>query len=131
MIDRPSPNCEPRPPGTAIDMLILHYTGMESAGAALDRLCDEAARVSAHYLIDEGGTIFRLVDEALRAWHAGTASWHGETDINDRSISVELVNPGHEWGYRPFPEDQMVALTGLAGEILARHPIPPKGVLGH
>ena len=112
-------------------MLILHYTGMASAAAALDRLCDAAARVSAHYLIDEDGAIFRLVDEAMRAWHAGAASWHGATDINDRSIGIELVNPGHEFGYRPFPEDQMEALIGLARDILARHPIPPEGGLGH
>ncbi len=131
MIHRPSPNWGTRPAGATIEMLILHYTGMASAGAALDRLCDEAARVSAHYLIDEDGTVFSLVGEAMRAWHAGAASWQGATDINDRSIGIELVNPGHEFGYQRFAEAQLVALIELAGEILARHPIPPAGVLGH
>jgi len=112
-------------------MLILHYTGMMSAAAALDRLCDPAAKVSAHYLIDEDGTVWRLVEEAQRAWHAGVSSWRGRSDINAASIGIELVNPGHEFGYRPFPEAQMAALETLARAILARHPIPPRHVLGH
>ena len=131
IIHRPSPNCGARPAGAAIEMLILHYTGMASAAAALDRLCDAAARVSAHYLIDEDGAIFRLVDEAMRAWHAGAASWHGATDINDRSIGIELVNPGHEFGYRDFPDAQMSVLEDLAKDILDRHPIPARNVVGH
>ncbi len=130
-IDRPSPNHDSRRPGQAIDMLALHYTGMESAAAALDRLCDPAARVSAHYLIDEDGAVFRLVPEARRAWHAGVAHWAGETDINGCSLGVELVNPGHEFGYRPFPEPQMRALDILAADAVARHRIPPARVLGH
>jgi N-acetylmuramoyl-L-alanine amidase len=129
--DLPSPNCEPRPPGASIDILLLHYTGMKSAAAALERLCDPAAKVSAHYLIDEDGAIVRLVPENMRAWHAGVASWRGASDINDRSIGIELVNPGHEFGYRPFPEAQMAALEALARDILARHPIPPARVLAH
>lgn len=128
---RPSPNHEPRPPGRAIDMLVLHYTGMPSAEAALARLCDPAAKVSAHYCIDEDGTVYALVPEERRAWHAGVSAWAGETDINGLSIGVELVNPGHEWGYRPFPEAQMQALEALAQDILARHAIPPRRVLGH
>ena len=131
MIERPSPNFEPRRMGLTVDMLVLHYTGMPSAEPALDRLCDPAAKVGAHYLIDEDGTIYRLVAEGMRAWHAGVASWRGETDVNGRSIGIELANPGHEFGYRPFPEAQMVALEELAGEILSRHPIPPRHVLGH
>ncbi len=131
MIEKPSPNCGPRPDGAAIDMLILHYTGMESAEAALTRMCDADARVSAHYMIDEDGTVYRLVDEAMRAWHAGVSSWRGAGNINDRSIGIELVNPGHEFGYRRFPVSQMTALTGLCREILARHPIAPANVLGH
>jgi N-acetylmuramoyl-L-alanine amidase len=129
MIERPSPNFEPRRPG--VDMLILHYTGMTSAAAALDRLCDPAAKVSAHYLIDEDGATYRLVAEDMRAWHAGVSRWRGETDVNGRSIGIELVNPGHEFGYRPFPEPQMVALERLAGDVVARHRIPPRHVLGH
>lgn len=112
-------------------MLILHYTGMVGAAVALDRLCDPAAKVSAHYLIEEDGRVWRLVPEDLRAWHAGVGFWRGERDINGLSIGIELVNPGHEFGYRPFPEPQMAALEDLARAILARHPIPPDKVLGH
>lgn len=112
-------------------MLILHYTGMKTAQEALDRLCDPAAKVSAHYLIDEDGTVWRLVDEKKRAWHAGLSSWRGRSDINGVSIGIELVNPGHEFGYRPFPEAQMAALEPLAQDILSRHPVPPRQVLGH
>ncbi len=126
-----SPNFGPRPAGMPIDMLVLHYTGMRTAEAALARLCDPAAQVSAHYVIDEDGTVHALVDEAMRAWHAGEAFWRGETDVNGRSIGIELVNPGHEFGYRPFPEAQMAALIALAREIVARHPIPPANVVGH
>ena len=131
MIRQASPNFDNRPPGTAIDMLVLHYTGMPDRRAALDRLADPAAKVSAHYVVDEDGTIFALVDEERRAWHAGRSRWRGAADVNDRSIGVELVNPGHEFGYRPFPARQMVALIGLASGILDRHPIPPRNVVGH
>lgn len=131
MKQRPSPNFDPRPDGTPIDMLVIHYTGMENAEAALARLCDPAAKVSAHYVVDEDGTVFQLVDERLRAWHAGVAYWRGRIDINARSIGVELVNPGHEFGYRAFPEPQMAALIELATGILARHPIAPRNVVGH
>ncbi|MDX1425924.1 MAG: N-acetylmuramoyl-L-alanine amidase [Kiloniellales bacterium] len=130
-VDRPSPNHDARPQGQAVDILLLHYTDMASAAAALERLCDPAARVSAHYCIDEDGTVYRLVDEARRAWHAGVSSWAGASDINARSIGIELVNPGHTCGYRPFPAAQMTALSALAKAILARHPIPPGRVLGH
>ena len=129
-IERPSPNQDERG-GAAIDMLVLHYTGMPTAEAALERLCDPQARVSAHYAIDEGGTIHALVPEARRAWHAGISFWAGARDINARSIGIELVNPGHEFGYRIFAEAQIVALTGLCQEILARHAIVPWRVLGH
>lgn len=127
----PSPNHEPRPDGVPVDILLLHYTGMETGTAALDRLCDPAAKVSAHYLVEEDGRVFRLVDEARRAWHAGVACWAGESDINSRSVGIELVNPGHEFGYRPFPESQMAALIDLARDILAHYPIPSHRVLGH
>jgi len=131
LIDRPSPNFDTRAAGQPIDILLLHYTGMETGEAALSRMCDPAAKVSAHYCIDEDGNCTRLVDEAHRAWHAGVSAWAGESDINSRSIGIELVNPGHEFGYRPFPEPQMLSLIGLAGDILSRHPIPPARVLGH
>ena len=129
--DHPSPNFGPRPDGIIIDMLVIHYTGMPSGVAALRRLCDPAAEVSAHYLIEEDGRLFRLVGEAERAWHAGVASWGGDTNINDRSIGIELVNPGHDYGYRPFPAAQMAALIALATDILTRHPILARNVVGH
>jgi len=126
-----SPNFQPRPAGTRIDMLVIHYTGMLSARAALERLCDPAAEVSAHYLIDEEGAVVALVEEENRAWHAGLSSWRGEANVNSRSIGIELVNPGHEFGYRPFPPAQMAALAHLAHGILARWPIPARNVVGH
>jgi N-acetylmuramoyl-L-alanine amidase len=126
-----SPNADERPAGQPVDSLILHYTGMRSAAAALARLCDPAAKVSAHYLIDEDGRVTALVAERLRAWHAGVSAWRGEPGLNDRSIGIELVNPGHEWGYRPFPPAQYQACIALCRAILARWPIPPHRVLGH
>ncbi len=129
--DRPSPNCDARPDGAQVDMLVLHYTGMPTGEAALARLLDIEYEVSAHYLIEEDGRIFRLVAEADRAWHAGVSYWRGHRDVNARSIGIELVNPGHEYGYRPFPEPQMAALEALSRDILARHPIPPRNVVGH
>jgi N-acetylmuramoyl-L-alanine amidase len=131
LIERPSPNFDTRAAGQNIDILLLHYTGMKTAEAALARMCDPAAKVSAHYCIDEAGTCTRLVDERHRAWHAGVSAWAGESDINSRSIGIELVNPGHEFGYRPFPEPQMARLIELCRDILGRHAIPPARVLGH
>ena len=112
-------------------MLILHYTGMISAAAALDRLCDRAARVSAHYLVEEDGRIWQLVPEGRRAWHAGESGWLGRRDINAHSIGVEIVNPGHEFGYRAFPAAQIGAVTDLCCDIRTRWRIPPRFVLGH
>ncbi|HEX3664011.1 MAG TPA: N-acetylmuramoyl-L-alanine amidase [Rhizomicrobium sp.] len=130
-IERPSPNYDPRRDGCPIDILVLHYTGMRTAEDALERLCDPEAKVSAHYTIDRDGTVYRHVDESLRARHAGVSCWAGERDVNSRSIGIELVNPGHEFGYMPFPDAQIEALTGLAHGILARHPISPERVVGH
>lgn len=129
--DRASPNQDDRPPGTPIDTLVLHYTGMPTAQAALDRLCDPAARVSAHYVVAEDGAIWRLVAEERRAWHAGVSFWRGHVALNDRSIGIEIVNPGHEFGYRDFPVLQLAAVCDLCLELLARHPIPPRNVVGH
>jgi len=125
-----SPNYNSRD-GVAVDMLVLHYTGMKSCQDALDRLCDPKAEVSAHYLIDEDGTAYQLVDEAERAWHAGVASWRGQDNINSRSIGIELVNPGHEFGYRPFTPAQYDVLIPLCRDIVARHAIPARNVVGH
>ncbi|ONG44652.1 N-acetylmuramoyl-L-alanine amidase [Pseudoroseomonas deserti] len=117
-------------------MLVLHYTGMKSAAEALDRLCDPAPPaplrpVSCHYLVEEDGLVWRLVPEERRAWHAGASFWRGHSLLNARSIGIEIVNPGHEWGYRPFPALQMAAVAELCLEILGRHPIPPRNVVAH
>ena len=126
-----SPNHDARPDGMPIDMLVLHYTGMPTGAAALTRLRDASAKVSAHYVIEEDGRVFRLVPEPRRAWHAGIACWRGHRDINGRSIGIELVNPGHEHGYREFPRTQMAALEKLARDIVARHRIAARNVVGH
>lgn len=131
IVDRPSPNFNERRAGAPVDILLLHYTGMPTAEGALKRLCDPEAKVSSHYTIDEDGTVYRHVPEDKRAWHAGVSYWAGERDINARSIGIEIVNPGHEFGYRDFPEAQIAALIALAQGILQRHPIPPKRVLAH
>jgi len=131
IIEAPSPNTEPRPDGTVIDTLILHYTGMQSGAAAIARLRDPDAVVSAHYVVEEDGRIFRLVPEVLKARHAGVSHWRGRSALNASSIGIEIVNPGHEWGYRHFPAMQMAALADLCLEILARHPIPARNVVGH
>lgn len=127
----PSPNCRPRPPGIAIDTLVLHYTGMQSGQAAIDRLRDPVAEVSSHYVVDEDGTISRLVPEELRAAHAGISFWRGREMLNDSSIGIEIVNPGHEWGYRPFPDVQMAAVRALCLAIMRRHPIEQRRIVGH
>lgn len=129
--DVTSPNFNERPQGAPIDMLILHYTGMASAEAAVRRLCEPQAKVSAHYLIDEAGGIVRMVSETMRAWHAGVSYWAGESDINGRSIGIEIANGGHEFGCPAYPEAQMRALEALAGDILSRHRIRPARVLAH
>lgn len=127
----PSPNHGERAPGAPVDMVILHYTGMPTAEEALRRLCDPRAEVSAHYLVDEDGSVLQCVPESRRAWHAGRSFWKGETDINSRSIGVEIVNPGHENGYRPFPDKQIDAVVSLVGDISRRHGIQPWMILGH
>jgi len=127
--EAPSPNFDPRrgPP----DMVLLHYTGMQSAQAAIARLRDPEARVSAHYVIDEDGSILRLVDEERRAWHAGKSWWRGETDINAVSIGIEIVNPGHEFGYRLFPDVQIEAVIALIDDIRTRWSVEDARILGH
>ncbi len=130
-IPAPSPNHDARPDGAPIDMLVLHYTGMLSGPAALARLRDPEAKVSSHYLVEEDGRVFALVDEQRRAAHAGISHWRGHSGLNARSIGIEIVNPGHEHGYRHFPALQMAAVADLCEAILARHPIPPRNVIGH
>ncbi|MFN0264303.1 N-acetylmuramoyl-L-alanine amidase [Tepidamorphus sp. 3E244] len=126
----PSPNHGERREGP-VDMLILHYTGMETAKAAHDWLCDKASQVSSHYFVYEDGTVCQLVPEDRRAWHAGVSHWAGVSDINSRSIGIEIANPGHAGGYPDFPEPQMEAVTALCADICGRLSIPAKRVLAH
>ncbi len=128
-IDAPSPNFDAR--NKIPDMLVLHYTGMQTGDAALFRLCDPEARVSSHYLVEEDGRVFRLVAEERRAWHAGRSFWKGEEGVNHASIGIEIVNPGHEFGYRAFPEAQIAAVIALVGDIRTRWSIEDSRILGH
>jgi len=129
LIPAPSPNFDARraPP----DMIVLHYTGMPSGAEALARMRDPLAKVSAHYLIEEDGRVFSLVAEERRAWHAGVSFWKDERDVNAVSIGIELVNPGHEWGYRAFPDAQIEVLIALLDEVRGRWTIPDGRILGH
>lgn len=127
----PSPNHSMRRPGTRTEILLLHYTGMLTGEAALERLCDREAKVSSHYLVFESGEVVQMVPEALRAHHAGESWWQGADDVNSRSIGIEIENPGHDFGYPDFPEQQIEAVIALCRDILARHRIPPQNVLAH
>lgn len=133
--DFTSPNHGARKPeqghAPEIDTLVIHYTGMMPILRARDWLCDPVSKVSAHYLLDEDGTTWRMVAEENRAWHAGVGCWRGWRDINSRSIGIELSNPGHDYGYRDFPDAQIETLIALTREILDRHPIPAHNVVGH
>jgi N-acetylmuramoyl-L-alanine amidase len=129
IIDMPSPNFDER--SSPVWMIVLHYTGMQDAASAIQRLCDPEAKVSSHYLVTEEGKVLRLVDEGKRAWHAGRSHWRGITDVNSASVGIEIVNPGHEFGYRPFPEEQIDALIPLVHDIKERHGITRGNVVGH
>lgn len=127
----PSPNFNHRADGSRIKFVILHYTGMPTAEEALKRMTDPSSEVSSHYMIDEDGSVTQLVAEDMRAWHSGKSFWQGERDINSHSIGIEIVNPGHAFGYRPFPDVQINALQDLLDDIMQRHSIQDAGVLGH
>ncbi|ATQ43810.1 peptidoglycan recognition protein family protein [Caulobacter mirabilis] len=130
-IEAPSPNFDAR--NKVPDMLVLHYTGMQTGEAALERLRDDSrpGKVSSHYLVEEDGRIFRLVPEERRAWHAGQSFWRGEDQLNHASIGIEIVNPGHEFGYRAFPDAQIAAVIALVGDIRTRWTIDDNRILGH
>jgi N-acetylmuramoyl-L-alanine amidase len=129
IIDTPSPNFDER--DAPISMVVLHYTGMQDAASAITRLADPEAKVSAHYVVTEDGQVVRMVPEDKRAWHAGRSHWRGITDINSASIGIEIVNPGHEFGYRPFPDEQIDALIQLMQGIKERYGITRGNVVGH
>ena len=129
MIFAPSPNIDDRE--GPVEFLVMHYTGMPDAQSAIDLLCSPASKVSAHYVVDEDGTVYCLVPEQKRAWHAGVSYWRGRRMLNDPSIGIEIVNPGHEWGYRAFPAVQMAAVQELSLGILSRHAIPARNVVAH
>lgn len=132
LVDRvmPSPNRNERR-GGAPDILVMHYTGMEDGEKAAKWLAMPVSQVSCHYLVHEDGRIVQLVPETARAWHAGTGSWRGREDVNSRSIGIEIVNPGHEFGYRAFPDGQIARVIALCLDVLSRWPIEPQGVLAH
>jgi N-acetylmuramoyl-L-alanine amidase len=129
MIHAPSPNFDDRT--QPITMIVLHYTGMKDAASAITRLTDGEAKVSAHYLIAEDGQIVQLVEEGKRAWHAGKSHWRHIDDVNSASIGIEMVNPGHEFGYQPFPEAQIEALIPLMKTLTTRYKITRGNVVGH
>lgn len=125
----PSPNFDER--DSEIDMIILHYTGMKSGDAALKRLCDPEAKVSAHYVVEENGQVYQLVEEAKRAWHAGVSYWQGKRNLNGNSIGIELVNPGHEYGYREFTKAQYDSVIELCAGIKKKYKIEDINIIGH
>ena len=129
IIEAPSPNFDER--DQAISIVVLHYTGMQDGPSAIARLRDPAAGVSSHYIIAEDGQVLRLVPEGKRAWHAGQSWWRGLRNVNSASIGIEIVNPGHEFGYRPFTPEQMSSLLPLLAEIVQRYGIDPANVVGH
>lgn len=129
MIFEPSPNVDDR--DGPVSLLVMHYTGMPSARSAIDLLKSPRAKVSAHYVVDEDGTVYNLVPEARRAWHAGISCWRGQRMLNDASVGIEIVNPGHEWGYRAFAPAQMQAVLELSQGIIARHGIAAGNVVAH
>jgi N-acetylmuramoyl-L-alanine amidase len=129
IIDTPSPNHDERL--GPITMIVLHYTGMVDAESAIARLRDPVAKVSAHYLVAEDGTVLRMVDESRRAWHAGASHWRDVDDVNSASVGIEIVNPGHEFGYRPFPDEQIAAVVRLVSAIKDRYGITRGNIVGH
>jgi N-acetylmuramoyl-L-alanine amidase len=129
IIDRPSPNFDAR--ALPVSLIVLHYTGMRTAEAAIARLADPEAKVSAHYVVDEDGQVIRMVAEEHRAWHAGRAHWREIDDVNSASIGIEIVNPGHEFGYRAFPDAQIDAVIRLVMEVKDRYEITRGNVVGH
>lgn len=129
--NRQSPNHTERRGTDRPDMIVLHYTGMTSAEAAIERLCDPAAEVSAHHVVDPAGGVHSLVPEDRRAWHAGRAAWGDIADVNSHSIGIEIVNPGHELGYPPFSDPQMHSVERLISEAMDTWQIRPERVVGH
>lgn len=127
----PSPNFGPRKGGAGPSILLLHYTGVETAAKAIAWLANPASEVSCHYVVDEAGRITQMVAEDKRAWHAGAAFWAGDTDINSCSIGIEIQNPGHAAGSPPYPSPQIAAVIALSRDIVARHGIRPERVLAH
>ena len=129
IIEAPSPNFDERQ--LPVSIIVLHYTGMQDAESAIARLRDPEAKVSSHYVVAEDGTILRLVEEEKRAWHAGRSYWRGTTDINSASVGIEIVNPGHEFGYSPFPDEQIASVIQLVHAIKQRHAVTRGNIVGH
>lgn len=129
VIAAPSPNFDTRK--HPVSMIVLHYTGMQTGQAALDRMCDPAAKVSAHYMVEEDGRVFQLVDERHRAWHAGVGYWRGQTDINSASVGIEIVNGGHDSGLPSFPHTQIGTVIELCQKMIRRYCLGPWNIVGH
>jgi N-acetylmuramoyl-L-alanine amidase len=129
LITRWSPNIDER--GAPVSMIVLHYTGMPDGASAIDWLANPEARVSAHYVVAEDGVVTHMVPEEKRAWHAGRSWWRGVRDINSASIGIEIVNPGHEWGYRPFPDEQIGSVIRLVASIKQRYGVTRGNIVGH
>ncbi|MBT8417323.1 MAG: N-acetylmuramoyl-L-alanine amidase [Silicimonas sp.] len=125
--ERPSPNHDERRDGNRVELVVLHYTAMDDAEAAMSRLCDPECEVSAHYLVGRDGQVTRMIDEDRRAWHAGEGKWADRADVNSRSIGVELDNDGQS----AYPDAQMEALEALLADILERNGLEPKHVIAH
>ncbi len=131
IIKTPSPNFSERPEKAKIDTIVLHYTGMKSSKEALRRMCDPATEVSAHYCISEKGDIYQLVEDDSKAWHSGKSFWRGRDNINNYSIGIEIANYGHEWGYRPFEDEQIDSVINLCKSLIEEYDIKPYNVVGH
>ncbi len=131
IIKTPSPNFSARPENISIDTIVLHYTGMKSTKEAIRRMCDASTEVSCHYCISEQGDIFQLVDDESKAWHAGKSFWRGRENINNYSIGIEIANNGHEWGYRPFEEEQIDSVISLCKNLIEKYEIKPFNIVGH
>ena len=127
----PSPNFGERKNGKAVNYIILHYTDTQTTEQALGLLLDPAREVSAHYVVEENGKIIQMVADEHRAWHAGVSQWHGETDMNSVSLGIEIVNPGHTYGHKPFPDAQIATVIELCRVKMAQFNITPENVLGH
>jgi len=131
IIQKPSTNFSQRPEGEIINSIVLHYTGMESEESAIAKMRDSNFEVSCHYVVNQAGEIIQLVDEKMKAWHAGLSNWRGKDNINTNSIGIEIINKGHEFGYEEFPQKQISSVIDLCKFIKNNNPIDDNFITGH